>query len=232
MIDLPNIENQIYAVTTFQDMVSTPFHGAMNAICYTRELIGDFGEIVNKVALNEDIEVLDQADLLALKLSEQGQLARKILLNDLQLLEAYGASPVLNLIRCYERDDDFPFFPTDVYSFHVDRSPVPTETFLCTYYGEPSEILPNAQATQKILIPEIRAELKKLFSGEDEDFESFLSEYFFDLHYLAKPTAHPVNLGLGNLWKLAVDHPNSLVSPCVHRAPKEKSGQHRLLMIC
>ena len=232
MIDLPNIENQIYAVTNFQDMVSTPFRGAMNAICYARELIGDFEEIVNKVALNENIEVLDQADLLALQLNEQGQLAREILLNDLHLLKAHGASPVLNLIRCYDRDDDYPFFPTDVYSFHVDRSPIPTDTFLCTYYGEPSEILPNAQATQKILVPEIRAELKKLYSGEDEGFETFLSEYFFDLHYMATPAASPVSLGLGNLWRLAVDHPGSLVLPCVHRAPKEKNGQHRLLLIC
>ena len=232
MIDLPNAENQIYAVTNFQEMVATPFHDAMNAICYARELIGDFEVIVNKVALNENIEVLDQADLLALELSEQGQLARKILINDLQLLKAHGASPVLNLIRCYDRDDDYPFFPTDVYSFHVDRSPVPTNTFLCTYYGEPSEILPNAQATQKILVPEIRAELKKLYSGEDEGFENFLSEYFFDLHYLAKPAANPVSLGMGNLWRLAVDYPGSQVLPCVHRAPKEKNGQHRLLLIC
>ena len=132
----------------------------------------------------------------------------------------------------YERDD-FPLFPTDVYSFHVDRSPVPTDTFLCTYYGAASDILPNAQAVQKILVPEIRAELKKLYQGnEDAGFEAFLSEYFFDLHYQAKPKAQPINLGLGNLWRLAVDNPQSKVIPCVHRAPKEKTGERRLLLIC
>ena len=232
MINLQHAENQIQFVNNFQDMFSTPFQGAINAICYSRELIGDFGEIVNKVTLNENIEVLDEADLHALQLSEQGNFAREILLNDLQQLKAHGTSPVLNLIRCYDRDDACPFFPTDVYSYHVDRSPVPTDTFLCTYYGASSDILPNAQATQKILVPEIREELKKLYSGEEEGFESFLSEYFFDLHYQAKPDASPVNLGLGNLWKLAVDHPDSLVPPCVHRAPKEKTGQTRLMIIC
>ena len=232
MINLQHAENQIQFVNNFQDMFSTPFQGAINAICYSRELIGDFGEIVNKVLLNENIEVLDEADLRALQLSEQGNFAREILLNDLQQLKAHGTSPVLNLIRCYDRDDACPFFPTDVYSYHVDRSPVPTDTFLCTYYGTSSDILPNAQATQKILVPEIREELKKLYSGEEEGFESFLSEYFFDLHYQAKPDASPVNLGLGNLWKLAVDHPDSLVPPCVHRAPKEKTGQTRLMIIC
>ena len=101
-----------------------------------------------------------------------------------------------------------------------------------TYYGESSEIVPNSQAEQKVLIPEIRNELKKLYQGADEEFESFLSEHFFDLHYRAKSNAQPISLGLGNIWKLAVDHPESKVLPCLHRAPQEKPGELRLLMIC
>ena len=232
MIDLSRAANQIHYVTNFQDLVSTPFHGEINAICWTRKLPGDFSEIANKVELNENITTLDQDGLFELQLSEQGQLAREILLNDLKLLKAHGASPILNLIKYYERDDAYPFFPTDVYSFHVDRSPVPIDTFLCTYYGESSEILPNSQAKQKVLVPEIREELKKLYGGADEGFESFLSEHFFDLHYLPEPESQPISLGLGHLWRLAVDHPESQVLPCIHRAPTEKNGQNRLLMIC
>lgn len=232
MTDLFQDEKQIHCVTNFQDLVSVPFHEEMNAICWTRKLRGDFSEIVNKVELKENIAVLDQDELRELKLSEQGQLAREILLNDLNVLKAHGAAPILNLIKYYERDDTYPFFPTDVYSFHVDRSPVPVDTFLCTYSGESSEILPNAQAEQKVLIPEIRDELKKLYRGTDEGFESFLRENFFDLHYRAKPKARPISLGLGHLWRLAVDHPKSQVPPCLHRAPKEKAGQNRLLLIC
>ena len=232
MIDVSLDENQIQYVTNFQDLLSTSFEAEINAICFTRKLIGDFSEIVKKIELDGNMAELHPEELLELKLSEQGQLARQILLNDLKILKDHGASPTLNIIKYYERDDSYPFFPTDVYSFHVDRSPIATDTFLCTYHGEPSEIVPNAQAIQKVLIPEIRAELKKLYDGEDAGFESFLSEYFFDLHYLPKPNANLINLGIGNLWKLAIDHPRSKVLPCLHRAPIEKNGENRLMIIC
>lgn len=233
MINSSFAEQQIRSVANFQELVSTPFQGEMNAICWVRNLTGDFAEIVNKISLNgKNMITLEEEELFELNLSKQGQLAREILIQDLTLLKAHGASPVLNVIGHYERDDENSIFPTDVYSFHVDRSPVPTDTFLCTYYGDSSEILPNAQAQQKILIPEIREKLKKLYSGPDKDFEAFLSEDFYDLHYQAKPDATPINLGLGHLWRLAIDHPERQSLPCVHRAPLESSGQKRLLMIC
>jgi len=232
MIHLGDVGKQIHCVTNFQDLVSTPFYGEMNAICWNRKLTGDFAEIVEKLASDENIAAIEPEELLELQLSEQGQLAREILLNDLKVLKAHGASPTLNVIQYYDRDDSYPFFPTDVYSFHVDRSPIATDTFLCTYHGESSDILPNAQAEQKVLIPAIRNELKKLYGGADEGFENFLTEHFFDLHYQAKPNAQPINLGIGHLWRLAVDYPESRVLPCVHRAPMEKPGESRLLLIC
>lgn len=181
MINLSPADYQIHYVTNFQDLVTTPFNGEINAVCWSRKLKGDFSEIVNKTELNGNIAAIEQEELLELKLSEQGQLAREILLNDWKVLKAHGASPILNVINYYDRDHTYPFFPTDVYSFHVDRSPIPTDTFLCTYYGEPSEILPNSQGKKKVLIPEIRDELKKLYGGAGEGFESFLTEHFFDL---------------------------------------------------
>lgn len=226
------LSNQIKFVTNFQKLVSTPFAGEKNALCWNRKLNGDFSEIVKKVKLDKNIVVLELDELLEINLSEAGQLAREIILTDLQLLTAHGASPVLNLINYYERDDAFPFFPTDVYSFHVDRSPIPTSTFLCTYYGAASDILSNSEAEQKVLVPEIRNELKKLFDGKEEGFDAFLTENFFDLHYQAKAYAQPLNLGIGNLWRLAVDHPGSNCLPCVHRAPMENEGEPRLMLIC
>jgi hypothetical protein len=231
-MDKSLFENHICLVTNFHDLVSTPYSGEMNAICWERTLLGDFSEILSKVKLTENITVLEEEELRELHLSEQGQLARETLLTDMQLLSAHGASPSLNVIQYYERDDSYPFFPTDVYSFHVDRSPIPTDTFLCTYYGESSEIVMNTQAIQKILVPEIRHELRKLYPGSEEGFEAFLSENFFDLHYQSLPEAKPISLGRGNLWRLAVDHTEMTVPPCLHRAPKEKPGQNRLLLIC
>lgn len=222
--------NQMRSVKRFEDLVSTPFYGEMNAICWERALSGDFAEIVRTIDFDANMIEVSLDDLRALQLSEQGQQARDIILNDFRLLEEFGASPTLNLIKHYERDDFF--FPTDVYSFHVDRSPIPTSTFLCTYHGAASEILPNSQAEQKVLVPEIRAELKKLYDGPEDGFNDFLAEHFFDLHYQAKEGAEVIHLGQGHLWRLAVDHPESGYLPCVHRAPVESDGETRLLLIC
>ena len=224
--------SQIGIVATFSELVNTAFKGEMNAICWYRKLEGDFKEIVDVLQINENIKEVFPEDLIALQLSQKGNVAREIILNDLQLLTDFGAAPVLNLLKCYERDDEFDFISTDVYSFHVDRSPIATDTFLCTYHGAASDIVPNGQAEQKVLIPEIRTKLAALHNGPAEEFEDFLKENYFDLHYQAQPQAVPVNLGLGHLWRLAVDHPQQQVPPCIHRAPTEKEGEYRLLLIC
>lgn len=222
----------IKKVSTFSALVGSEWEGTANAAVWIRDLDGDFKDIVSQLQLTEDITEVTRQDLLSLQLSGEGQKARAIILNDIALLTDHGASPSLNLLKCYERDEELNFISTDVYSWHVDRAPVSTDTFLCTYYGAASDILPNEQAEQKILIPEIREKLRALHDGPEEDFETFLTECCFDLHYQEKPNAQPVNLGLGHLWKLAVDHPQQKVLPCIHRAPVEKKGEYRLLLIC
>ncbi|SHE41102.1 DUF1826 domain-containing protein [Pedobacter caeni] len=224
--------HQIGVVSTFPELINTNFQGTMNAICWSRNLVGDFEEIVSKLKLKENITEVSIEDLLTLQLSEKGNMARETILNDLQLLADLGASPSLNLLKNYERDEELDFISTDVYSFHVDRSPIGTDTFLCTYHGAASDIISNNQVEQKILIPEIREKLKELHHGPEAEFETFLKEYYFDLHYQPKRNAQPINLGSGHLWKLAVDHPEQKVLPCVHRAPAENDGEYRLLLIC
>ncbi|TDO23817.1 DUF1826 domain-containing protein [Pedobacter duraquae] len=232
MVDNFSESNQIRVANTFHELVNTHFEGALNASCWYRDLDGDFEEIVSKLRLEQDITEVDTENLLALSLSEEGSIARAIILNDFQLLKDFGASPSLNLIRSYQRDEELDFISTDVYSYHVDRSPIATDTFLCTYYGTSSDILANDQAEQKILIPEIRKKLQELNEGSESEFNNFLIENYFDLHYQPKPGAHPVNLGLGHLWRLTVDHPGQETLPCIHRAPKENDGEYRLLLIC
>lgn len=223
---------QSKVVSTFSELINSNFQAQMNAICWHRNLIGDFKEIVAKLELNENITEVSVNDLLALKLSKMGNFAREIILKDIKLLTDFGASPSLNLLKNYERDDELGFISTDVYSYHIDRSLIETDTFLCTYHGPASDILPNDQVEQKILIPEIRERLKELHDGPEAEFENFLEDYFFDLHYQPKPDAKPLNLGSGHLWRLAVNHPMQQVLPCVHRAPVEKDGEYRLLLIC
>ena len=122
---------------------------------------------------------------------------------------------------------------TDVFSFHADSAPVEADTWLCTYHGLPSEGLRNDEAHRRVDIPATRAELLKLFGGDDDaDFRAYLKENCYDLHYAAVPEARPFSFGLGNLWRIAVDYPGSPVPPCIHRAPATLPGQPpRLLLI-
>lgn len=223
---------QVVVVDNFHDLVGHHFSGENNAVCWQRNLTANFEELVSKLTLDDDITEVSMDDLLCLSLSESGNNAREIVINDFKLLKDFGALPSLNLLKCYERDTEFDFISTDVYSYHVDRSPLATDTFLCTYFGAASDIIANKDSVQKIKIPEIRQQLQELHDGPEADFEHFLTENYFDLHYQALPGAQPINLGNGHLWRLAVDHPNQAVLPCVHRAPVENKGQLRLLLIC
>ena len=101
--------NQIEVFSSFFELVNSKFQGEMNALCWHRNLVGDFKEIVAKLELKENITEVSIEDLLALQLSEKGNLAREIILKDIQLLTDFGASPALNLLKCYERDDELDF---------------------------------------------------------------------------------------------------------------------------
>lgn len=232
MNEIQSQSSQTIVVSNFSDLMTTSFSGIRNTICWQRNLAGDFEEIVNKIKFDENMSEVSAEDLISLQLSKEGDIARSIILEDLRLLNDAGASPSLNLIKKYDRDEDFNFISTDVYSFHVDRSPFATSTFLCTYFGPSSDILPNDQALQKVLIPEIREKLKELHNGSNTEFDSFLEEFYFDLHYEPLANAQPISLEKGNLWRLSVDHPGQDVPPCIHRAPTETDGEYRLLLIC
>ncbi len=203
----------------------------MNAICWSRILEGNYSEIIERIEINDNVTTVDVEYLNQLKLSKDGQIARNTIINDFKLLREYGTDPSINVIRKYERDEEFQVFPTDVYSYHIDRATIAADTFLCTYYGDSSDILPNHQAIQKICIPEIRSKLLNKYGGLIENFEHYLRDHFYDLHYQAKANFTPVSLGVGNMWRLAIDYPGSMTPPCIHRAPKEISGRARLMMI-
>ena len=51
------------------------------------------------------------------------------------------------------------------------------DTYLCTYHGPASEGLRNDEAQRRMDIPETRAELLKLFGGNDDDeFREYLKK--------------------------------------------------------
>jgi deoxyhypusine synthase len=87
MLDLTNKNNQIQLVATFKDLVDTSFGGNINALCWQRVLEGDFFEIIEKIKPRENITSIEPDELIALELSEQGNLDRQTILADWDLLE-------------------------------------------------------------------------------------------------------------------------------------------------
>ena len=230
---LPPDYPRIRRVASFHELITTPFADGINALCWPRTLPGDFGEIVEHLIVGEGITTLDDARLASLPVSAAGRTAIDVLIEDQRLLRAHDLDPVLNCIRGYPRDENPRPVLTDVFSFHADSAPVEADTWLCTYHGPASEALRNDEARRRVDIPETRAELLRLFGGDDDDdFREFLSEHCYDLHYAPLPDARAFSLGLGNLWRIAVDWPGCPVPPCIHRAPETLPGQPpRLLLI-
>ncbi len=229
---LPPDYLRIKRVSSFDELVGTPFLGGVNALCWQRELPGDFSEVVERLGVSEGDTPLDAARLLALPVSAVGKIAVDILIEDLRLFQKRDLDPVLDCLHGYARDENPGPVVTDVFSFHTDSATVETDTYLCTYFGPSSEGLRNDEAQRRVDIPETRAELLKVFGGEDDDaFREYLKENCYDLHYAAVPSARPFSFGVGNLWRIAVDYPGSPVPPCIHRAPATRSGQVRLLLI-
>ena len=211
----------------------TPMRDGINAMCWERRLVGDFGEIVEKLGVGKGITSIDEARLMALELSEEGRVAREVLLQDQELLRARELQPSLDCVNGYTNEIESELLRTDVQSWHVDSATVEADTYLCTYFGPTSEGLRNEEARQRVDMPEFRAELLKLYGGEDDEgFCEYLSENFLDLHYAPLPDARPFSFGLGHLWRIAIAYPDSPVPPCIHRAPATLPGNApRLLLI-
>ena len=232
-LSLPTDYPRIRQVGSFDELISTPFGNGVNALCWPRTLTGDFSDVVRHLALDDDLTTLDEEILLALPLSEAGQIAVAILLRDLRSLRDLELDPVLNAITAYPRDEEPGAIPVDVYSFHADSAPVVAETWLCTYHGAPSEGLRNDEGIRRLALPGMREILLAEYGGtDDEGFTDYLSEHCYDLHYAPLPASQPFSFGVGHLWRIAVDYPGSPVPPCLHRAPESLPGDPvRLLLI-
>jgi hypothetical protein len=232
LFQLPPDYPRIKRVTSFQELVTTRFTDNVNALCWERGLPGDFNEVVSRLDASQGVTPLDETQLLALPLGASVRAGIAQMIEDQRLLRGHGLSPRLDSIQDYPRDENAGPVPTDVYSFHVDSATVETDTYLCTYYGPASEGLRNEQARRRVDIPETRAELLRLFGGEDNaDFDEYLKENCYDLHYVPLPHARPFSFGVGNLWRIAVQYAGSPGPPCIHRAPETLPGEGRRLLL-
>ncbi len=223
---------RIKIVSSFDELVNTPFADGVNALCWRRTLVGDFAQVTAHINASDDIVTLDPESLgdIRKRLSSAGQAAVDAMLADYALLEERGLDPCLDCIPAYPRDGVADVLRTDVYSFHADRAPVQADTYLCTYIGASSEGLPNEHAVRHVDIAQTRAALRA--QCDNGDFDEYLREHSYDLHYRASDDAGIYQFGVGNLWRIAIEYPGCPVPPCIHRAPEQKANDAaRLLLI-
>jgi len=219
-------------VGSFDELVSTRFSGDVNALCWPRQLRGDFAEIEQRLPEIDGITTLDAEDLLGLKLSPSGKIARDQLIHDQRLLTAQSLQPSLELVPAGEPDLDQGPVRTDVGDWHVDSATVEADTYLCSYYGAATEGVLNADVICQTKIPATRETLRQIYGGNDDaGFASYLTDHFYDLHYAPKPNAQIFSFGLGHLWRIATQYPGSPVLPSVHRAPTTHADQPRRLLL-
>lgn len=232
---MTEIPARIRLVRTFDELRTTPLAGGINALCWPRRLPGDFAAVAARFAGQPGVTAIDEEALASLRSSaaDDEKAAMDVLLGDLRLLRDEGLDPELDAVRGYARDERHGPVRTDVCSFHVDRAPVETDTWLCTYHGAPSEGLANEDAERLVDVAEVRATLLASYGGGDGDgFREHLAGHSYDLHYRAKPFARPFSFGVGNLWRIATLWPGCPVPPCIHRAPAmSPQDGPRLLLI-
>lgn len=222
----------IGVVGSFEELVSTRFTGEVNALCWPRQLAGDFSEIERSLPVVDGITSLDEEDLLELSLSPAGKTARGHLIRDQHLLTKHGLQPSLDLVPSHGSVVDQGPVRTDVGDWHVDSATVEADTYLCSYFGSSTEGVRNRDATCQVDIPATRAKLRQHYHGEDDaGFAAYLSERFYDLHYAVRPHAHLYSFGTGHLWRIATQYPDSPVPPCIHRAPTIHPDHPRRLLL-
>src|SRR4051794_12063476 len=69
---LPSGYPRIKVVRSFDELIATPFGDGINALCWERTLSGDFGEVVERLGVGEEMATLDEARLNMLSLSAAG----------------------------------------------------------------------------------------------------------------------------------------------------------------
>ena len=222
----------VRVVRSWEAFIETPLAEGCSGVCWVRSLAGDFNEVASLASHGDGVQPVDEALFRSGSLSSEGQLAAEAMLWDLERLRGLGHEPGIECVERYPKDTD-EIASTDVYSFHVDSATVPTETVLCTYAGPASEGLRLDQARRIVDAPKIRAALVERFGeGDGESFEAYLRESHLDLHYEPLPGARPFSFGVGNLWRLAVQHPGCPAPAFIHRAPADGGlTTARLLLI-
>ena len=88
--------HRIRIVGSFGELIATPFGEEINALCWPRQLPGDFQEIIDQLQAEEGMTTIADGDLRALNLTAAGAVARDGLVADLAMMRCQGLAPTLD----------------------------------------------------------------------------------------------------------------------------------------
>jgi hypothetical protein len=97
------------SVDSFAALAAVRFRAGVNAACWPRDLGGDFGQVVAALeaalpaapTAGDGVVSIDDAELAALSLDDDGALAVQAIQRDLRALASLGLEPELSLVRAY-----------------------------------------------------------------------------------------------------------------------------------
>ncbi len=226
------------------DMLSRKFGSHANVILHTRELKGDFNEVVavcHKLfaGKNQHLTQKDVTEALTPHLSDAGRQATGIIIEDLKAMTSAGCKDArLRVVYGYEDHNENAPMEDNEHHFHIDGGDMTRGRILAPYTDPASEGLTPEDAIACLSLEKYTELFKQAWkkSAPDESLESYIRgmKMIYGGYYEPAAGKEPFAFRAGDIWRQAVMQMKQAGGPpaFVHRGSKPKDASTpRLLSV-